>query len=128
MESGFAAAHTNLGNIYYRRGQLSEARRSYERALELDPEQTEARYNLANLLDDSGETELAISELRRVVNRSPEFADAHFNLGVILARVGGVSQARRHFRRYLELDGASSWAGRARDFLDALFETPVARA
>jgi DNA-binding transcriptional MerR regulator len=128
MEPGFAAAHTNLGNIFYRRGCLFEARRCYERALELEPEQTEARYNLANLLDDKGETELAIAELRRVVTRVPEFADAHFNLGVILARVGGVSQARRHFRRYLELDAGSLWAGKARDYLNALFESPVARA
>lgn len=128
LEDGFAAALTNLGNLYYKRGDTKEARRAYERALELDPEQTEARYNLANLLDDSGDTELAIAELRRVVTRSPDFADGHFNLGVILARVGGVSQARRHFRRYLELDGESVWSGRALDYLNALFEAPVARA
>ena len=127
-ESGFAAALTNLGNLYHARGDVNGARRAYERALELEPEQVEARYNLANLLDDGGETELAIAELRRVVTRSPDFADAHFNLGVILARVGGVTQARRHFRRYLELDEGSVWSGRALDYLNALVEAPIARA
>jgi tetratricopeptide (TPR) repeat protein len=128
LEDGFAAVHTNLGNLYFRRGDGAAARRAYERALELEPEQIEARYNLGNLLDEDGETELAIAELRRVVARAPEFADAHFNLGVILARVGGVTQARGHFLHYLELDEDSSWSGRAREYLEALTEAPVASA
>lgn len=128
LEDGFAAVHTNLGNLYFRRGDNASARRAYERALELEPDQTEARYNLGNLLDEEGEIELAIAELRRVVARDPDFADAHFNLGVILARVGGLSQARRHFHLYLSLDNDSAWAERARDYLDALSEAPAACA
>ncbi|MEZ4364464.1 MAG: tetratricopeptide repeat protein [Kofleriaceae bacterium] len=117
LEPTMAAAATNLGNLRYRQGALEEARRFYARALEHDPEQPEARYNLANVLEDLGQTELAISELRRVCSAHAEFADAHYNLGVILAKVGGVSQARRSFERYLELDGQSSWADHARSFL-----------
>ena len=118
LEPNMAAALTNLGNLVYRHGELEESRRLYERALELDPAQPEARYNLANLLDDLGETELAIAELRRVCAAAPDFADAHYNLGVMLARVGGNAQAREHLERYLELDGASDWAGTARAFLE----------
>src|ERR1051325_7651101 len=55
----------------YRQGELHEARGLYERALEHDPAQPEARYNLANLLEDLGETELAIAELRRVCAAAP---------------------------------------------------------
>jgi tetratricopeptide (TPR) repeat protein len=36
----------NLGNAYYRKGQLGPAIWSWERALALDPEQDDARYNL----------------------------------------------------------------------------------
>jgi len=108
-----AAALTNLGNLVYRKGELHEARAFYERALEHDPVQPEARYNLANLLEDLGETELAISELRRVCSAAPEFADAHYNLGIMLAQVGGNTQARQYLERYLELDGASDWAHHA---------------
>jgi tetratricopeptide (TPR) repeat protein len=118
LEPNMAAALTNLGNLVYRHGELHEARGLYERALERDPNQPEARYNLANLLEDVGETELAISELRRVCSAAPEFADAHYNLGIMLAQVGGVTQARHHLERYLELDGASDWAQHARTFLD----------
>ncbi len=128
LEESFAAARTNLGNIYYRRGDYNAARIAYEAALKFEPEQAEARYNLGNLLDDAGETEQAIAELRRVVTRAPEFADAHFNLGVFLARVGGFTQARKHFSQYLELDESSGWASRAKEILATLKLAPVATA
>ena len=120
VDPALAAAMTNLGNLRHRAGAAAEARALYERALEHDPSQSEARYNLANLLDDTGETELAIAELRRVCQASPDFADAHYNLGLALARVGGTAQAKRHLERYLELDAASEWAGRAREYLSSL--------
>jgi tetratricopeptide (TPR) repeat protein len=115
-----AAALTNLGNLVHRQGELHEARSLYERALEHEPTQPEARYNLANLLEDLGDTELAISEMRRVCAAAPEFADAHYNLGIMLAQVGGTTQARQHLERYLELDGASDWANHARSFLERI--------
>jgi Tfp pilus assembly protein PilF len=120
LEPGLAAALTNLGNLMYRQGHAEEARALYERALDLEPAQPEARYNLGNILEDLGETDLAIGELRRVCVASPEFADAHYNLGLVLARVGGHAQARHHLARYLELDGASEWAARARELLAQL--------
>jgi tetratricopeptide (TPR) repeat protein len=120
LEPNMAAALTNLGNLVYRHADLAEARRLYERALDHDPGQPEARYNLANVLEDQGELELAISELRRVCAAAPEFADAHYNLGIMLAQVGGTGQAKQHLERYLELDGASTWAGHARGYLAQL--------
>jgi tetratricopeptide (TPR) repeat protein len=120
LEPSLAAAHTNLGNIYFRRGQIDDARAEFEAALEYEPGQPEARYNLANLLDDTGETDHAIAELRRVCRTNPEFADAHYNLGLILARVGGVAQAKTHLEQYLALDPRSEWAERGREFLAAL--------
>src|SRR4029079_12504236 len=49
-EPRMAAALTNLGNLVYRQGELHEARGLYERALEHDPSQPEARDNTAQLL------------------------------------------------------------------------------
>jgi tetratricopeptide (TPR) repeat protein len=102
-DPALAAAHTNLGNLLYRRGERGEARSHYEQALALDPEQPEARYNLANLLDDIGEPEQARMEWYRVVTACPEFADAHYNLAVACARQGDAAAARTHLGRYLRL-------------------------
>jgi tetratricopeptide (TPR) repeat protein len=102
-DPALAAAHTNLGNLLYRRGERGEARTHYEQALALDPEQPEARYNLANLLDEVGEPALARMEWYRVVTACPEFADAHYNLAIACARAGEVDAARAHLQRYLAL-------------------------
>jgi DNA-binding transcriptional MerR regulator len=54
LDPGLAAAHTNMGNIYHRRGDRSAALRCYEAACALDPDQPEGRYNLANILRRRG--------------------------------------------------------------------------
>ncbi len=102
-DPALAAAHTNLGNLHYRRGERGDARASYETALALDPEQPEARFNLGNLLDDVGEPEAARMEWYRVAGACPEFADVHYNLAVACARDGDGEAARLHLRRYLAL-------------------------
>jgi tetratricopeptide (TPR) repeat protein len=112
-----AAAHTNLGNLWYQGGALEDARRHYHAALTLDPEQPEARYNLGNLYDQLGEHERAIAEWTQVVNACPEFADAHFNLGARLCAEGSGPRARVHLERYLQLDGEGAQAAEARRLL-----------
>jgi Flp pilus assembly protein TadD len=116
-DPALAAAHTNLGNLHYRRSERGEARTSYEAALALDPEQPEARYNLGNLLDDVGERDGARMEWMRVAASCPEFADVHFNLAVASARDGEVEAARLHLRRYMALMPDDS---RAAGLLDRL--------
>lgn len=122
LDPSLAAAHTNLGILHYRRGELAEARGHFERALALDPDQPEARYDLANLYDEENQLELAIAEYRRVVATRPDFADAHFNLAIALEKVGSRIQAAEHFRRYLDLepDEQSLWRRVARGHLDYL--------
>ena len=119
LDPDLAAAHTNLGNLLHRFGQLEEAKAHYERALLLDPEQPEARYNLGNLLDDLGETERAVAEWYHVVAIHDNFADAHFNLGVALMRLDAPSRARVHLMRYLGIEHEGEWADRARLLLAA---------
>ena len=73
---------------------------------------------VAELVDKSSQH--AIAELRRVCSSHPQFADDHYNLGLLLAGVGGATQAKMHMERYLELDSASVWAKRSREFIAAL--------
>ena len=114
-DDGLAAAHTNLGAIAHRRGDVEGARTAFEAALGCDPDQPEARYNLASLLYEAGEVEVAVAELRRVVQAAPGFADAHYNLATALERLGSKRQAREHLERYLAL---ASDAGEQQAWLD----------
>jgi tetratricopeptide (TPR) repeat protein len=122
-DPGLAAAHTNLGGLAYRRGDMSLARIEFEAALSLDPEQPEARYNLAGILYQQGEIERAAAELRRVVQQSPWFSDAHYNLATALEKLGGKRQAAEHLRRYLDLESGntpSPWLQEAQTRLQSL--------
>ena len=124
-DAGLAAAHTNLGAIAHRRGDLDGARTAFEEALACDPDQPEARYNLASLLYEAGEVEVAVAELRRVVQAAPSFADAHYNLATALERLGSKRQAREHLERYLSLtnegaEGQEPWIAEARARLTRL--------
>jgi tetratricopeptide (TPR) repeat protein len=103
-DPGLAAAHTNLGGLAYRRGDLGRACEEFEAALGLDPEQPEARYNRASILFQRGDVEQAASELRRVVAHNPWFSDAHYNLATALERLGSKRQAAEHLRRYIDLE------------------------
>jgi tetratricopeptide (TPR) repeat protein len=124
LDDSLAAAHTNLGNVLYQRGDRAAARRCYQRACELDPDQPEARFNLANLHDDDGRLELAVAEHRRALGANPDFADAHFNLALALERLGSHTQALAHWQRYLELSTESldedPWRAAARAHVDGL--------
>jgi tetratricopeptide (TPR) repeat protein len=124
MDAGLAAAHTNLGQIAYRRADTPAARAAFEAALAIDPDQPEARFNLANLILEAGDLELAVAELRRVLQTAPDFADAHYNLAVALERLGGRSQARAHLERYIGLDteAGAPWASQARVLIERLAE------
>ena len=121
LDAGLAAAHTNLGSIAYRRGDVAAAREAFEAALALDPDQPEARFNLANLILENGDLELAVAELRRVLQIAPDFADAHYNLAVALERLGGRAAARAHLEHYLSLEPeATPWAEQARALIARL--------
>ena len=123
-DPGLAAAHTNLGGLYHRRGDVGAARAEFEAALALDPEQPEARYNLAAILYRQGEIEQAASELRRVVAQNPWFADAYYNLATALERLGGRRQAALHLDRFIDLQGTDAatnpWLDEARTRLRRL--------
>lgn len=115
LDPGLAAAHTNLGNLRYERGERSAALRCYETAVALDPDQPEALYNLANIYEEEGDLEMAIAEYKRALKVQPSFADAHFNLALTLEEVGGRQQAMQHWERFLDLTPESSSTSSWRD-------------
>jgi DNA-binding winged helix-turn-helix (wHTH) protein/TolB-like protein/lipoprotein NlpI len=84
------AIDTTLASIYFEgRESYDKARQAYDRALELDPSQIEARIFKANLLTDTGYVEEAVPLLRVVIGTSPNLAQAHWNLAYAY-RFGGL--------------------------------------
>ncbi|HKC87903.1 MAG TPA: tetratricopeptide repeat protein, partial [Blastocatellia bacterium] len=84
------AINTTLASIYFGgRESYDKARQAYDRALELDPSQIEARIFKANLLTDTGHVEDAVPLLRGVIGANPNLAEAHWNLAYAY-RFGGL--------------------------------------
>jgi tetratricopeptide (TPR) repeat protein len=117
LDPHHVGALVNLGNIYYRLGQVPDARRLYERALALDPQNPNVHYNLGNVYDDLEEFRTAIRFFEAALRLRPANADAHFNLGLVHDRMGSVNKVRKHMMAYLRLEPDGEMAEIAREYL-----------
>jgi tetratricopeptide (TPR) repeat protein len=87
-----------------RSGELEEARRWYDVARRLDPEDAVIRFNLGNVLDElgrHGEAEIAYTQ---AIERSPDLADAWFNLGLLQEKLGRAAEALSSYRRAFAIE------------------------
>jgi tetratricopeptide (TPR) repeat protein len=65
-------------------------------------------------LDDQRRTKEAVDCLQRALDADPKYADAMFNMALFLQRLEQHAKAAVWWRRYLEVDGSSPWAARAK--------------
>lgn len=82
----------------------AEAQEQLARAVELDPDDGEARANLAVALFRSGRFPDAAREARRALDAEPGLPDAHAIQALVLEREGRFDEADRHEARAAELD------------------------
>ncbi len=95
VQLGFAHRHLN---------ELPQARASFERALELDPNNSGARAGLGGTLARQGALAAAEEMLREAIAQDPEQVEAHYDLGLLLARTNRGSEALDQYRRAIEHD------------------------
>ena len=85
-------AYSNLGNALLQQGQVDEAIRMCEKALELEPRSAEAHNNLANALLKKGQVDEALRQYQKALEIRPDLAVAHCNIGYILLQRGPVGR------------------------------------
>ncbi|KAI9298100.1 TPR-like protein [Neoconidiobolus thromboides FSU 785] len=86
--------YTNLGSLLKDMGNIGEAIRMYEKAVECNPKFDVALANLGNALKDSGRTQDSIQWYMRAVEINPEFTEAVCGL---VNALGGICDWRgRH--------------------------------
>lgn len=96
--------HYRRGLLHRMRGEPAAAIGALRRAVELAPENAEARFALADELARTGRLDDAAAEYRAVLEQRPGWAMAHNNLATALARQGDVDGAVAAWRRALEID------------------------
>jgi len=127
MDPVHAAAHINLGTLYYNRQEYALAERHYRSAIRIDPRYALAYFDLGNVLDETGRVEEAINTYKTAIQLAPTYADAHYNLALLYQGSNQTMRAVQHWTNYLKLDPASHWANIARKELAKLREATVVK-
>lgn len=118
-----AAAHINLGTLFYNQHDFEAAEKHYRAAVAADERYALAYFDLGNVLDETGRIDDAIVAYRTAIQLAPTYADAHYNLALAYERQGQGRQALRHWKIYLKLDNSGAWAVHARNQVARILET-----
>ena len=81
------------------------AQTAYRRALQLDPDLSDAYINLGRLLHEAGDSAGAMRLYREALTRSPDDPIAHYDLALALEDQGEMTAASSEYHRAIELDG-----------------------
>jgi tetratricopeptide (TPR) repeat protein len=117
LDPWLAIAHTNLGNIAFRRQRPEEAETFYRKALSIDARQPEAKYNLGYLMLERGQPEESIEFFLGALEADPHFSDAYFNLAMAYEQTGQPERARPLWESYIALEPQGTWTEIARRHL-----------
>ena len=109
-EPTHAAAHINVGTLYYNRQDYGLAEKHYRAAIESDPRYALAYFDLGNVLDETGRVQEAIQTYNTALQLAPTYADAHYNLALAYEKLKQPRKALQHWRAYVKLDTTSPWA------------------
>jgi tetratricopeptide (TPR) repeat protein len=115
LDPGHAAAHINLGTLYYNRQDYAAAESHYRAAIKIDPRYALAYFDLGNVLDETGRVAEAIQTYGTALQLAPTYADAHYNLALAYEKVKEPRKALRHWQAYVKLDSTGPWAVHARN-------------
>jgi tetratricopeptide (TPR) repeat protein len=123
LDPDHAAAHINLGTLYYNRQDYGAAEEHYRRAIEIDPRYALAYFDLGNVLDETGRVAEAIQTYHAALQLAPTYADAHYNLALAYEKIKEPRKALRHWRSYVKLDTTGPWAVHARNQIQRILQT-----
>ena len=115
LEPQHAAAHINLGTIFYNRQDFTQAEHHYRAAIEADARYALAYFDLGNVLDETGRVPEAIKAYSTALILAPTYGDAHYNLALAYEKIKQPRKALKHWRAYVRLDSAGPWSVHARN-------------
>jgi type IV pilus assembly protein PilF len=90
--------HTQLGATYLSRNQLDVAQQELERALDMNPDDTQANHIMGLLQIRLKKDDKAEQYFRRATSEKPENPDARNSYGVFLCERGRMEEADEQFR------------------------------
>jgi tetratricopeptide (TPR) repeat protein len=125
MDPAHAAAHINLGTLYYNRQDYSLAERHYRSAIQIDPRYALAYFDLGNVLDETGRVQEAINTYKTAIQLAPTYADAHYNIALAYEKIREPRKALQHWRTYVKLDTAGPWTVHAKHQIQRILQADM---
>ncbi len=122
LEPEHAAAHINLGTLYYNRQDFVLAEQHYRDALAADPRYALAYFDLGNVLDETGRVQEAIQTYKTALQLAPTYADAHYNLALAYEKLREPRKALKHWQAYIKLDTTGPWSVHARNQIQRILQ------
>lgn len=98
-----AALHQNQGRVYQLEDKAADARASFERALELDPDLVSARLWLSDYLLDNRNYEDTVALLEHARELDPDNSAVHLNLGIAYRGVGRYEDSVKAYQSVIRL-------------------------
>ncbi|HUQ50353.1 MAG TPA: tetratricopeptide repeat protein [Terriglobales bacterium] len=114
LEPMHAAAHINLGTLFYNQHDFVQAEASYRSAIAADSRYALAYFDLGNVLDETGRLEDAVRAYKTAILIAPTYADAHYNLALAFEKLKQPRRALHHWQVYIKLDTTGPWSVHAR--------------
>ncbi len=122
LEPVHAAAHINLGTLYYNRQEFGLAEKHYREAIEADSRYALAYFDLGNVLDETGRVHEAVMTYKTALQLAPTYADAHYNLALAYEKLREPRKALKHWQAYVKLDSSGPWAVHARSQIKRILQ------
>lgn len=116
-----AAFFFERGVRFLNRHDLSRALKSFQRAVECEPENAVNHCNLAGVLSELGDFEQSNQVLQSVLTElAPDMAECYFYMANNYANLGEYELAEAHAVKYLEIDPTGEFAPDVDEMLDLL--------
>jgi tetratricopeptide (TPR) repeat protein len=96
--------YNNLAVILTLQGEVNEAVKWHEKAIQMDSGNAEAYYNIANILLSQGKFDEAVVEYEKALSINPKYLKSHTNLAVALMQSGRFDEAISHLQKAIELE------------------------
>lgn len=122
LEPEHAAAHINVGTLYYNRQDYAAAEKHYRAAVEIDPRYALAHFDLGNVLDETGRADEAIQSYKTALQLAPTYPDAHYNLALAYEKARQPRKALNHWQAYVKLDATGPWSIHARNQIQRILQ------
>jgi tetratricopeptide (TPR) repeat protein len=123
MDPMHAAAHINLGTLYYNRQEYALAEKHYRSAINIDPRYALAYFDLGNVLDETGRVQEAINTYKIAIQLAPTYADAHYNIALAYEKMRAPRKALQHWRAYVKLDTTGPWTVHAKHQIQRILQS-----